>query len=511
MSDDGEQTRTAAARVGSVLKDKWTIDRVLGVGGMASVYAATHRNQKRVAIKMLHPELSASADVRARFLREGYVANTVGHRGAVAVDDEDVSEDGAAFLVMELLEGETLEARRTRKGGQLPAEDVLSLMDQLLDVLAAAHEKGIVHRDLKPENLFFTHEGVLKVLDFGIARLRDGSMGGGSEGASGGAKATRAGSVMGTPAFMAPEQARARWELVDGQTDLWAVGATMFTLLAGRFVREADTVNEELALAITAHAPPLATVLPEALEPIAAVVDKALAYDKALRFPDARSMQVAVREAYHALAGAAPVGKSGQAPPPRPVLPSMLDLSGAAALSAIAGRSQPPPGTPTGAVTAATAAPSTLHNGTTSVPEAPAPGAAKSKLPIFIGAGVAVAALVAFLATRGSGSAAGTVASAEPSSAPVATATASAVPPVVTAATTTVTAAPTVSAAPVASAAPAESAAPADTDVVMAEPVPDRPVVKSAGKPLKPAAKPGKSKVEAGKKPANSDPFSRRN
>src|SRR5262249_43983251 len=130
---------------------------------------------------------------------------------------------------------ETLEARRLRKGGTLPAGEVLSLADQVADVLAAAHDKGIVHRDLKPENLFLSQDRVVKILDFGIARRREGS-----EPGRGG---TRVGVVLGTRAFMAPEQARARWELVDGRTDLWALGATMFTLLSGRFVREAETVN----------------------------------------------------------------------------------------------------------------------------------------------------------------------------------------------------------------------------------------------------------------------------
>src|ERR1700704_2328441 len=103
MSDD-ESQRVASARLGRVLRGKYRLDRVLGVGGMATVYAATHRNKKRFAIKDLHPELSMSESIRSRFLREGYVANTVEHAGAVAVLDDDVAEDGSAFLVMELLE-----------------------------------------------------------------------------------------------------------------------------------------------------------------------------------------------------------------------------------------------------------------------------------------------------------------------------------------------------------------------------------------------------------------------
>src|SRR5664279_4720138 len=102
-------TERARARIGTVLKQKWRLDRLLGVGGMAAVYAATHHTNKRAAIKMLHPELSQDAAIRKRFLREGYVANSIGQRGAVAVDYDDVSDEGLAFLVMELLDGETIE------------------------------------------------------------------------------------------------------------------------------------------------------------------------------------------------------------------------------------------------------------------------------------------------------------------------------------------------------------------------------------------------------------------
>lgn len=289
-------TRRAEARIGTVLKDKWRLDKLLGVGGMASVYAATHRNGKRVAVKMLHPEISLDAAMRQRFLREGYVANKVGHRGAVAVDDDDTTNDGAAFLVMELLEGETLDARMRRKGGKLSQAEVLSAMDQVLDTLAAAHEQGIVHRDLKPENIFMTKDGVMKILDFGIARIRE---------MSGTSSATQTGSLMGTPAFMPPEQARGRWDDVDARSDLWAVGATMFTLLTGRLVHEAETPNEALVLAVTARARSLATIDPVVIPAVAALVDKALAYESEGRFQTAREMQAAGRAAYAAVEGSA--------------------------------------------------------------------------------------------------------------------------------------------------------------------------------------------------------------
>jgi len=293
MSNDAvdEILLQAESRVGRTLKDKWTLERLLGIGGMASVYAATHRNQKRVAIKMLHPELSFNAAVRQRFLREGYVANTVQHPGAVSVDDDDVSEDGCAFLVMELLDGETLDARWARKERRLPPGEVLALMDRVLDTLAAAHARGIVHRDLKPENLFLTRDAQVKVLDFGIARVRELS----------GATKTQTGSLMGTPTFMPPEQARGRWGEVDAQSDLWAVGATMFTLLTGEFVHEAGTVNEALVLAVTQPARSLGALRPELPSAVIDFVDRALAYDKHARWPDALAMQLGLREAYAAL------------------------------------------------------------------------------------------------------------------------------------------------------------------------------------------------------------------
>ena len=127
----------AQARVGRVIREKWRLDRLLGLGGMAAVYAATHRNGKRVAIKMLHQAFSSVAEVRTRALREGYVANRVEHPGAVSVLDDDVAEDGSVFLVMDLLDGESLNARWERQGKRLEPREVLSIADKVLDVIAS--------------------------------------------------------------------------------------------------------------------------------------------------------------------------------------------------------------------------------------------------------------------------------------------------------------------------------------------------------------------------------------
>jgi len=288
-----ERVRCARARIGTVLKKKWHLDQLLGVGGMAAVYAATHRNKKRVAIKMLHAELSQDEAIRKRFLREGYIANSVAQRGAVAVDYDDVTEEGLAFLVMELLDGETIEHRWRRKDRSLSPIEALSLVDQLLDTLAAAHGRGIVHRDLKPENMFLTRDGTVKVLDFGIARVRELST----------PQTTLAGSAIGTPAFMAPEQARGRWQDVDGRTDLWAVGASLYTLITGKFVHAGENAQETLALAATRPARSIAERRPDLHPSLIAFIDQALSYDKAARFPDAATMQHVLRLTYAQMEG----------------------------------------------------------------------------------------------------------------------------------------------------------------------------------------------------------------
>jgi serine/threonine-protein kinase len=291
--------RRASARIGQVLRGKWRIERLLGVGGMAAVYEGLHRNGKRGAIKLLHPEISIDEDARRRFLREGYAANRVEHPGAVSVLDDDVAEDGAVFLVMELLEGRSVgEVAEAQPGARLDVATTLNIADQALDVLTAAHHRGIVHRDLKPDNLFLKRDGTLKVLDFGLARVQDHQ--------SGAATATRTGSAMGTPAFMAPEQALGNWSEVDGRTDLWAIGATMFSLLTGRLVHEAATMQQLFLAAMTKPAPPLRSIRPDVPPAIAAVVDRALAFNRDARWSDAHAMQRALREAGQASLGHAP-------------------------------------------------------------------------------------------------------------------------------------------------------------------------------------------------------------
>lgn len=287
-----EDPRARAQKlVGSTLNAKWTLDRLIDVGGMAAVFAATHRNSKRAAVKILHPEFGENSVVRERFLREGYAANRVEHPGAVSVLDDDTTPDGSVFLVMELLEGDSIEDLIRKAGGRIDAPLTLRIARDVLDVLDAAHKRGIVHRDLKPANLFLTRQNVVKLLDFGLARLIDPDKG----------QLTRKGVVLGTSSYMPPEQAKAKWSLVDGRSDLFALGAVMFRCISGAVVHEGANLNDRIFAAMSERVRSLAVAAPETHPAVVAVVDKALSFEREGRYDDARAMQIAVEEAMEIL------------------------------------------------------------------------------------------------------------------------------------------------------------------------------------------------------------------
>ena len=292
---------------GLVLRDKWRLDSFLGRGGMSSVWAATHRNGMRGAIKVLHQELTTNDVVKKRFLREGYVANKVEHPGAVKVLDDDATEDGLVFLVMELLEGVTLKQRWIELDRRLDPSLTMDVLDQVLGVLESAHDRKIVHRDLKPDNVFMVANGGVKVLDFGIARVLEAAL-------PGSADATSSAAMMGTPAFMPPEQALAHWSEVDGRSDLYALAATAFTVLTGRLVHTGSTIPELLIAAATRPADKIQSVMPDLDDAIAEVIDRALSFDIKDRWPDARAMRLALLQAKTKAAGSRTIKLPAQLP-----------------------------------------------------------------------------------------------------------------------------------------------------------------------------------------------------
>ena len=374
-----EDTEVFEKRVGTVLCGKWRLDRLLGVGGMAAVYAATHSIGRQEAIKILHPEVARSKDLKARFQREAEAVNKFKHPGVVEIRDIDTTEDGAPFLVMELLEGESLQARAERLNGLEPPE-LYRITDELLDVLVAAHAQGIVHRDIKPDNLFILKDGRLKVLDFGIARMQEGVR---TE------LRTRAGATLGTISYMAPEQVKGTG--VDHRADLFSVGATMFRLSAKRRLHEARTDQELLVKMATQPAPRLGTVAPGAPPGLCLIVDRALAFDKERRYPDARTMQEDVRAA-----------RRGQLPPYAMSQLAPGDQPTMSAPAAAVAVTPPPTSTPVPAVTTAPAV--SVATSFTSAPTvavmAPVvapPEAQRRRPPLGLYAAVAGAALAVLL------------------------------------------------------------------------------------------------------------------
>jgi tRNA A-37 threonylcarbamoyl transferase component Bud32 len=278
----------ARARVGTVVEGRWRLDALIAVGGSSAIYAATHRNGMRVAMKVLDPELSDNATAVNHFLREGHAVNGVAHPGVVSVLDEGTTADGAPFLLMPLLDGQTAQQRLAQSPAGLPALEALTIVEAVLDVLAAAHARGIVHRDLKPDNVFLERNGAVRVLDFGIAHVgaREGDL-----------DLTQHGTVVGTAGYLPPEQARGHVADVGPRSDLWSVGAMLYTLLTGRVLHQEANVIHSILRAQREPVAPMRELAPELSAGVAHVLDGALAFDAADRWSDAVAMRLAVRAA----------------------------------------------------------------------------------------------------------------------------------------------------------------------------------------------------------------------
>jgi eukaryotic-like serine/threonine-protein kinase len=291
------------ARVGAVIKGKWTVDGLLGVGGMAAVYAASHRNGQRAALKILHADFAREKTICERFLREAYVSNKVNHSATVQVLDDDMTEQGEPFLIMELLEGETVRDAWKKCGRTMPVGRVLQICERVVDCLASCHAISVIHRDLKPANIFITNEGEIKVLDFGVAQMRDAT-----------SERTATGTALGTPAYMSPEQAMGLVDQLDGRADIFSVGAMMHALITGHRINNGRTEQEALVMAATKPVPSVARLSPHLPIELIKCIDRALAWDRRNRFQDAREMQRGLIE----LMPSQNVGALEALPPPRP-------------------------------------------------------------------------------------------------------------------------------------------------------------------------------------------------
>ena len=269
---------------GQTLFGKWKVERLIGIGGTATVLQARHRNGRRAALKVLHPHLASHGRTRERFLREGRLANLVNHPGVVAVLDDFMTDDGAAVLVLELVQGQTLAALAKASGGVLDPREVVAAACAMLDILAVAHDANVIHRDVKPENILRCADGAHKLADFGLAALHH-ELG----------MLTGTNMALGTPAYMSPEQARGDAHQVDARTDIWSLGATMFTLLTGRYLHAASTPKNLVVAAATEPAPAILSLEPDMHPPLAAIIDRAVRMDKEARWPNARAMLAELR------------------------------------------------------------------------------------------------------------------------------------------------------------------------------------------------------------------------
>jgi serine/threonine-protein kinase len=255
--------------VGKTIASSYTIVGVLGEGGMGRVYEARHTRigGKRFAIKMLHPEFTRQPDVLSRFQREAEAAATIDSPYVVDVYDVDRTADGRAFLVAEFLQGKEF-AAYLEETGKMPVGAAVRVVRQICKALAAAHDKGVVHRDMKPENVFLTGDPaqpLAKVIDFGISKLDDRP----------GTALTKTGMIMGTPSYMAPEQARG--ERVDHRADIYAVGAILYCALTGQRPFDLGDPTATLTAVLTSDPPRPRSLEPSIPEPLEMIIQKAMA------------------------------------------------------------------------------------------------------------------------------------------------------------------------------------------------------------------------------------------
>jgi serine/threonine-protein kinase len=352
---------------------EYRIDGPLGEGGMATVYAATHPLiGKRGAIKVMSPQLSADAGAVERFVQEARAVNQIGHPNIIDVFAFGTLPDGRSYFVMELLPGETLYARMKRE--PLKLRETIAILFDVCDALEAAHEKKIVHRDLKPENLFLVNlrnnRKQVKLLDFGVAKLNKES--------DARVQRTRQDTIIGTPQYLSPEQARAKG--VDSRTDIYSLGIMAFEMIVGKPPFDSENVMDILVQHMTTPAPRPSTLRPGLPEAIDGILLQMLDKDADKR-PSIDEIRLALSIARDTMATEAdgffgPMEDSGP--------------HGIAAMSrGTPQRITPPP--------RAVAQP---YDSTEAGVAAFDP-ARKSKLPLFIGIGAVALVGIVFLATRG--------------------------------------------------------------------------------------------------------------
>jgi eukaryotic-like serine/threonine-protein kinase len=278
--------------IGAVINN-YQVVSILGEGGMGAVYLAEHPFMgRKAAIKVLRKDLAEDPTLVERFMNEARAANAIRHPNIIDIIDVGLLPSGIPYLMMEFLDGESL-AKRIERERPMPVAEAVDVAVQTAAALAAAHEKGIVHRDLKPDNLFLIPErgrpfGRVKVLDFGIAKLRGELSGSGAK--------TQSGAIMGTPPYMSPEQCRGISDEIDHRTDVYALGIILYEMLTGTPPFVSQGWGEVVHMHISKPPPPLRARNPDIPPELEAVILKALAKEPDARWGSMGEIEAALRK-----------------------------------------------------------------------------------------------------------------------------------------------------------------------------------------------------------------------
>jgi eukaryotic-like serine/threonine-protein kinase len=426
-----------SSMVGTVLDGQYQMETLLGKGGMGAVYSARHiLLGDRVAIKVLPPEVRTNAEWLRRFRREGQAARRFRHANAVTVYDLRTAADGTIYMVMEYVEGHTLDAE-IRKRGRFTAAEAFEILTPIMSVLDTAHSMGVVHRDLKPENIMIGTPGgngapVIKLLDLGIAKMREIA----GVDSAGNTALTMAGQVLGTPYYMSPEQwgeiPRDENLEIDGRADIYSLGLVFYEMIAGRRCFSGTTLHELRREHVTTQPRPLIEVVPNVPQGFSAAIERATAKDRGDRQPTtavlAEELRAGLNTAISSAETSSRLGElsetvaitnelqtksDGNAPTVLTMDPSATSaLVPGSATSAPPVREVPPPRPvvsppPDPAMSAGTVVESAAMASSVTIPQAPkiepavpsvsppAPAPAKGKLGLVIGAVVVLLLLIA--------------------------------------------------------------------------------------------------------------------
>jgi serine/threonine protein kinase/tetratricopeptide (TPR) repeat protein len=265
---------------GSVISGKYKLIKKIGGGGMGSVYSAEDIRLKRpIALKFLHPDLTHNTEAKSRFIQEAQAASALEHNNICTIHEVDETSDGLIYIAMTFYQGETIKERIGK--GTFEIGEAIDVMTQLGEGLENAHKQGIVHRDIKPANIMITSDGTVKILDFGIAKL------------SAQTDVTRTASIVGTAAYMSPEQAKL--EEVDERTDIWAAGALLYEMLTGKIPFKGDSIQTTIYSLLSKSPLPMTDIRKDIPEEIEALVFRCLRKKKEERFPSAQHLVKALK------------------------------------------------------------------------------------------------------------------------------------------------------------------------------------------------------------------------